>query len=175
MSRTVIREALIMLEIEGFVEVRKGSGVYLIDLPRQADNDEFLEQIDVGPFELLQARQLLESSIAEFAAIQATRSDITKLKDILLRERQTLEQGDEDYIADEDFHRTIAEITQNEVIVQMQKSLWELRTSSKMWQGLHSHIPDQNYRHLWIKDHENIVAAMQKKILCLPVMQCGNI
>ncbi|RZN58057.1 FCD domain-containing protein [Avibacterium paragallinarum] len=162
-SRTVIREALIMLEIEGFVEVRKGSGVYLIDLPSQADNDEFLEQIDVGPFELLQARQLLESSIAEFAAIQATRSDITKLKDILLRERQTLEQGDEDYIADEDFHRTIAEITQNEVIVQMQKSLWELRTSSKMWQGLHSHIPDQNYRHLWIKDHENIVAAMQKK------------
>lgn len=67
-SRTVIREALIMLEIEGFVEVRKGSGVYLIDLPRVAENDESINQIDVGPFELLQARQLLESSIAEFAA-----------------------------------------------------------------------------------------------------------
>ncbi|MCW9732284.1 GntR family transcriptional regulator [Avibacterium sp. 20-15] len=162
-SRTVIREALIMLEIEGFVDVRKGSGVYLIALPRIAENDEFLEQIDVGPFELLQARQLLESSIAEFAAIQATRADITRLKEILLRERETLEHGDEDYIADEDFHRTIAEITQNEVIVQMQKSLWELRVNSKMWKGLHSHIPHQNYRYLWIKDHENIVLAMQKK------------
>lgn len=32
-----------------------------------------------------------------------------------------------------------------------------------MWQGLHMHIPDQNYRYLWIKDHENIVLAMQKK------------
>ncbi|MFZ7306275.1 FCD domain-containing protein [Avibacterium avium] len=162
-SRTVIREALIMLEIEGFIEVRKGSGVYLIDLPRIAENDEFLEQIDVGPFELLQARQLLESSIAEFAAIQATRSDIMRLKDILLRERETLEHGDEDYIADEDFHRTIAEITQNEVVIQMQKSLWDLRMNSKMWEGLHSHIPNQNYRHLWIRDHENIVQAMQKK------------
>ncbi len=162
-SRTVIREALIMLEIEGFVEVRKGSGVYLIDLPRVAENDESLEQIDVGPFELLQARQLLESSIAEFAAIQATRADITKLKEILLRERQTLEHGDEDYVADEDFHRTIAEITQNEVIIHMQKTLWDLRTNSKMWQGLHAHIPNQNYRYLWIKDHENIISAMQKK------------
>ena len=159
----MIREALIMLEIEGFVEVRKGSGVYLIDLPRVAENDESLEQIDVGPFELLQARQLLESSIAEFAAIQATRADITKLKEILLRERQTLEHGDEDYVADEDFHRTIAEITQNEVIIHMQKTLWDLRTNSKMWQGLHAHIPNQNYRYLWIKDHENIVSAMQKK------------
>ncbi len=27
-------------------------------------------------------------------------------------------------VADEDFHRTIAEITQNEVILQMQKALW---------------------------------------------------
>ena len=59
--------------------------------------------------------------MAEFAALQVTRADITKLKDILARERNTLEQGDEDYVADEDFHRTIAEITQNEVILQMQK------------------------------------------------------
>lgn len=121
-SRTVIREAIIMLELENLVEVRKGSGVYVIALPqRSASNDEFLDKVDVGPFELLQARQLLESSMAEFAALQVTRADITKLKDILARERNTLEQGDEDYVADEDFHRTIAEITQNEVILQMQK------------------------------------------------------
>ena len=117
-SRTVIREALIMLEIENLIEVRKGSGVYVTALPqRAASNDDFLDKVDVGPYELLQARQLFESSMAEFAALQATRADITKLKDILATERASLEQGDEDYVADEDFHRTIAEITQNEVIV----------------------------------------------------------
>ena len=77
----------------------------------------------------------MESSIAEFAALQATRSDIVRLKEILARERSNLDQGDEDYVADEDFHQTIAEITQNEVIVHMQKALWELRINSKMWQG----------------------------------------
>lgn len=163
-SRTVIREAIIMLELENLVEVRKGSGVYVIALPqRTASNDEFLDKVDVGPFELLQARQLLESSMAEFAALQVTRADITKLKDILARERNTLEQGDEDYVADEDFHRTIAEITQNEVILQMQKALWDLRTNSQTWKGLHLHIPNQSYRHLWLQDHENIITALQKK------------
>ena len=166
-SRTVIREAIIMLELENLVEVRKGSGVYVIALPqRTASNDEFLDKVDVGPFELLQARQLLESSMAEFAALQVTRADITKLKDILARERNTLEQGDEDYVADEDFHRTIAEITQNEVILQMQKALWDLRTNSQMWKGLHLHIPNQSYRHLWLQDHENIITALQRKRSC---------
>ncbi|EHO47058.1 MULTISPECIES: FCD domain-containing protein [Haemophilus] len=163
-SRTVIREALIMLEIENLIEVRKGSGVYVTALPqRAASNDDFLDKVDVGPFELLQARQLLESSMAEFAALQATRADITKLKDILATERASLEQGDEDYVADEDFHRTIAEITQNEVIVQMQKALWDLRVNSQMWKGLHLHIPNQSYRHLWLQDHENIITALQRK------------
>ncbi|MDN3212217.1 FCD domain-containing protein [Haemophilus sp. SZY H51] len=163
-SRTVIREAIIMLELENLVEVRKGSGVYVIALPqRQASNDDVLDKVDVGPFELLQARQLLESSIAEFAALQATRSDIVRLKEILARERSNLDQGDEDYVADEDFHQTIAEITQNEVIVHMQKALWELRINSKMWQGLHLHIPNQSYRHLWLQDHENIITALQRK------------
>ena len=31
-SRTVVREAIIMLEVEGYVEVRKGSGIHVIML-----------------------------------------------------------------------------------------------------------------------------------------------
>lgn len=162
-SRTVIREALIMLELENLVEVRKGSGVYVIKLPK-SNSEETEDLPDVGPFELLQARQLLESSIAEFAAIQATRADVLHLKEILDRERRTLECGDdEDYIADEDFHKAIAEITQNEVVIRMQKDLWEYRINSPMWKGLHAHISDQSYRYLWLKDHENIIVAIQRK------------
>lgn len=162
-SRTVVREALIMLELENLIEIRKSSGVYVINLPRRDACDEEMTKIDVGPFELLQARQLLESSIAEFAALQATRADIMKLKAILAREKNTLEHGDEDYVADEDFHLTIAEITQNQAILQAQQALWELRTNSKMWKGLHQHVPNQSYRYLWLQDHENIITALQRK------------
>ena len=75
-SRTVVREAIIMLEVEGYVEVRKGSGIHVVsNQPRhQQAADNNMEFANYGPFELLQARQLIESNIAEFAATQRKQS-----------------------------------------------------------------------------------------------------
>ncbi|STW13432.1 Uxu operon transcriptional regulator [Klebsiella pneumoniae subsp. rhinoscleromatis] len=83
-SRTIVREALLMLELQGTVDIRQGSGVYVMRIPHENDSEE--EQLlssDVGPFEILQARQLLESNIAAFAAKMATRADIDNLKRII--------------------------------------------------------------------------------------------
>ena len=71
-TRTVVREALIMLEIKGLVEVRRGAGIYVLDNAvgeGAAESADINHCNDAGPFELLQARQLLESNIAEFAAL----------------------------------------------------------------------------------------------------------
>lgn len=70
-----------MLEVEGYVEVRKGSGIHVIsNHPKyQQVVDESLEFANYGPFELLSARQLIESNIAEFAATRVTKQDIMKL------------------------------------------------------------------------------------------------
>lgn len=77
----MVREAIIMLEVEGYVEVRKGSGIHVVsNQPRhQQAADNNMEFANYGPFELLQARQLIESNIAEFAATQVTKQDIMKL------------------------------------------------------------------------------------------------
>ncbi len=77
----MVREAIIMLEVEGYVEVRKGSGIHVVsNQPRhQQSADNNMEFANYGPFELLQARQLIESNIAEFAATQVTKQDIMKL------------------------------------------------------------------------------------------------
>ncbi|WP_350629933.1 GntR family transcriptional regulator, partial [Pseudoalteromonas sp. Q36-MNA-CIBAN-0048] len=66
-SRATIREAIIMLELKGLVVVKQGAGIYFIDSPDELDQRNFIPISDVGPFELLQARQILESSIAAFA------------------------------------------------------------------------------------------------------------
>lgn len=93
-SRTVIREALIMLEIEGILEVRRGAGIFVMkmpyDEPVKSNVIETMEDNDAGPFEILQARQLLESNIAEFAALQATREDIIKMRRALLMQEEDL-------------------------------------------------------------------------------------
>src|SRR5688572_15537739 len=61
-SRPSVREALIALEVEGYVEVRVGSGVYVVG-PRTEDAAEPLST-DSGPFELIRARWLIEAECA---------------------------------------------------------------------------------------------------------------
>src|SRR5690606_26985718 len=67
-SRTSVREALIALEIAGFVEVRGGSGIYVSNpLPFLRP---LFESADAGPgpFELLHARWVVEGEVAALAA-----------------------------------------------------------------------------------------------------------
>lgn len=142
-TRTVVREALIMLEIKGLVEVRRGA----------------------GPFELLQARQLLESNIAEFAALQATREDIIKMRQALQLEERELASsapgGSES--GDMQFHLAIAEATHNSMLVELFRQSWQWRENNPMWLQLHSHLGDTLYRKEWLVDHKQILAALIKK------------
>ncbi|MGR5063070.1 FCD domain-containing protein [Photobacterium sp. DNB22_13_2] len=162
-SRTVVREAIIMLELENLVEVKKGSGVYVLNIPNHSNTRENVISDDAGPFEMLQARQLLESNIAEFAAIQVTPSDIVKMRAALELERNEIASGSMNCTGDEQFHLCIAEATQNSVLVDMLKHSWERREQSPMWKKLHSHINDTAYREEWLEDHAKILAAMQRK------------
>lgn len=164
-SRSVVREAIIMLELQGLVEVRKGSGVYVIKLPvLKSDNgDDDSRSSDVGPFELLQARQVLESQIASFAAHNVTKNDIFRLRQSLDDERANLETGKDDYDGDRLFHSIIAEASQNSVLSDIMIDLWRRREESSMWQQLHTRIANNNYRYQWLDDHERILSALQKR------------
>ena len=53
-SRPTVREAVIALEVQGLVEVRIGSGAYVVRLPREDDVASF----GVSAFELTEARLL---------------------------------------------------------------------------------------------------------------------
>jgi GntR family uxuAB operon transcriptional repressor len=166
-SRAVVREALIMLELMELVEVRKGSGVFVIKLPSEepptSDMTDDLDEEDVGPFEMMQARQLIESNIAEFAATQVTKNDIKRMRDALELERKSIELDVTEYDGDRMFHLAIAEATQNSVLVDVLVNLWEQREKSPMWKQLHSHITDKTYRRKWLIDHDNILAAIQRR------------
>ncbi|MCV2402290.1 FCD domain-containing protein [Marinomonas sp. C2222] len=178
-SRAVVREALIMLELMELIEIRKGSGIYLI---KQLDEEQpegelasSIEKDDVGPFEMMQARQLLESHVAEFAATQATKKDILKMRQALELEKQNLEMSDlnigtsnlnmetPSHDGDKLFHLAIAEATQNSVLIDLVENLWTRRENSPMWKQLHTHITDPSYRKQWLVDHENILLAIQQK------------
>ena len=163
-SRSVVREALIMLELEGVVEVRKGSGVYVLTQQPEPSGkwSTFQGDSGFGPFELLQARQLVESEVAAFAATQATKADILKMRDAIEMERQFIEQGVVDETADELFHNLLAQASQNSVLANMVAELWQVRHRSPMWHGIQQHV-GKNDHHQWLQDHQTILQAVLRR------------
>lgn len=139
-SRTVVREAIIMLEVEGYVEVRKGSGIHVISsqAKHSPTPDESLEFASYGPFELLQARQLIESNIAEFAATQVTKQDIMKLMEIQDHARKEKCFRDSEW--DLQFHVQVALATQNTALAAIVEKMWTQRVHNPYWKKLHDHI-----------------------------------
>jgi len=86
-SRSSVREALIVLEISGWVEIRTGNGVFVNqNLP--SDNES--RRDDAGVEELLQAREIIEGEIAALAAQNATDEQRDELAQIMVdMERET--------------------------------------------------------------------------------------
>ncbi|MEH0690786.1 GntR family transcriptional regulator [Vibrio cholerae] len=165
-SRTVIREAMIMLEVEGYVEVRKGAGIRIINLnPKQLQANAALHETEAfltncGPFELLQARQLFESNIAEFAATQATKQDLVALMKI--QQQAKADDYSRDSYWDSEFHIQLARCTQNSVVVHIAEIMCKYRADNPYWQKLHEHIEDNKIRS-WCTEHDEIVNALLKK------------
>ena len=124
-SRPSVREALIALEVEGLVEVRIGSGIYV----RAAPNGPARDATDAlaGPFELLRARRVIESECAALAAKAAKRAQLHAIETALGEMEHELAAGREPLPADRQFHLRIAEATGNGALVHIVRLLWHER------------------------------------------------
>lgn len=164
-SRTVVREAIIMLEVEGYVEVKKGSGIHVIASSPKSHSEHLyksrgLEFAECGPFELLQARQLIEPIVAEFAASQATKEDIIDLMEIQKNARQEDRFRDSEW--DLKFHSKIAQITRNSALITIVQEMWCQRVLNPYWLKLHEHI-DARSIDSWCEEHDAILNALKNK------------
>lgn len=115
-SRSVIREAIAQLRNEGFVETRQGVGAFVTD-PRQrlSIRIERSKLNDPENFrDLFQLRIPLEIEAAGLAALHRTPAQLEKLGAALKGMREAPDWKKEGIAADLDFHRTLAEATQNE-------------------------------------------------------------
>jgi len=158
-SRPTVREAVIALEVDGLVEVRQGSGVYVIAaLPNNG-----AAEADVGPFELLEARRAIEGEACAMAAARISDAELAALEDVL-REMQAADghdvTGSED--ADRRFHMLIAAATQNSGMVAAVEMLWAARARSPQYRLMSekAHAAGVVPR---IDEHSAIVSALRQR------------
>jgi DNA-binding FadR family transcriptional regulator len=125
-SRPTVREALIALEVHGRVRIRVGSGIYV--LAHHGGGEDATGAVPVaGPFEILEARALIEGALAERAAGLATPADLAALDETLdaMSDRTC---ASADLLAlDRRFHTTVAGILRNDALIAVVGDLFDQR------------------------------------------------
>lgn len=117
-ARSTLREALIALEIEGRVDIRTGSGIYVADAPRGR-----LSDLGAGPLELLDARELIEGEVAARAAVSIDSAALVAVEASI--EAMVAARGrDTHRDADRAFHVALARATRIEPLVRIVDDLW---------------------------------------------------
>lgn len=117
-SRQIIREVLINLQAEGYVEIRRGKGTFVID-KEQRDKERFIEWFQSNQFkiqELVEIRMAIEPFAAKLAAERISDEEIHILEESCKRMPELIEAENVESIVKEDehFHNTIVAATRNE-------------------------------------------------------------
>ena len=122
-SRPSLREALIALEVEGRLDIRMGSGIY-VGAPARAAAIE-----GESPFEVLQARAIVESAIAEEAPRRCDPAAVAAMDRILARMAEAMGDPARSLDLDGAFHIAVAMGTGNGLLADMTADIYRLRLS----------------------------------------------
>jgi len=160
-SRPTVREAMIALEIFGVVEIRHGSGIYVIEpanaQPAQAEAGAMNDDLNVGAFELIEARILIEGEMAAVAAAAVNDADVAALNDLIAR----MQSGDDEECdeADHEFHEYIARLTDNGALIDTVSNMWALRKQSRLAARIMTRAQGGG-RTARVNEHKRIVKAL---------------
>jgi len=159
-SRPSVREALIALEIEGKVEVRVGSGVYVIQ-PDPAAAPPVEDEGD-GPFETLMARRVVEGETAAWAAKAATPAELGEIRGAVMELQKRCEANLGCDPADRNFHLSIAQATHNGALASLVLRLWD-RGRGALWRQMEKHFDTPALRNATLRDHRVILKALEER------------
>jgi DNA-binding GntR family transcriptional regulator len=110
-SRTSVREALRRLAGDGLVEFEVNRGFFVVDIGL----DSVLQR--------LEARLVLEPSIARLAAERRSEADLDAMRAAIAAERAAT-TSDDGHDASRAFHMALAAATGNEALVRLLDTLW---------------------------------------------------
>ena len=121
-SRIVARDALRTLEALGIVEIKmgKGGGARIATGNPQLFAEALAVQLDltgVSAAEIMDAQRAIETLGAELAAENATKSDLAKLRRLLVEAEAVIDDLDAFTRLSRDFHLAVAEASHNRVLV----------------------------------------------------------
>lgn len=158
-SRPTLREALIALEMLGMIEARHGLGIYVTGNVRPVVPSSEVD-VDVGAFELIEARRLFEGEAAALAATSIDEAQLAQLEAAMVRMHEEEEIAGEE--ADREFHMIIARATGNGAIIATIETLWDWRNRSPLARNILARARGMGLEPR-INEHRRVFEALQAR------------
>ena len=165
-SRSSIREAIRSLEKSGFVIVKKGvqGGAFVLKKVDTRGITNHLRDVlrlrDVTLEEVLRARLIIEPEVAAEAARNVSDTDIRLLEEITSDQLKSFDPENPvmQYDRNPRFHRILAELTGNQVLIIIQEILMEIHAHRMNKIKL-----DKDAIQRITSQHQGIIDALKKK------------
>ncbi len=161
-SRGSVRQGLAVLEALSIIRTRPGAGTFVV---RSTIGDPDIQSVhrletEIGPFEILEARVVIEPAVAGRAASHRSSEHVNRMETCLSEMKEALEAGQSSWSPDWGFHVAIAEATQNAVIKHSIDVLTQY-LDSPVWLAMRQRnfaVPDRGYKYL--SEHRVIYDAI---------------
>jgi DNA-binding FadR family transcriptional regulator len=163
-SRPTVRDALLVLELFGVVEIRPGSGCYVTShgIARRVGSPALL---DSPPRELLEARAQVEPSVARLCAGRIGPDDVAVLEELIDRCEREGEEASPDHLEhflglSHQFHYALAQRCGNSIMADMTRQLVDV-AAHPLWMVVNSmHVRQPKARSSQITEHRAILTAI---------------
>ena len=160
MGRTALRHALDSLEREGAIWRHVGKGTFVASHGSASGTGSLADlSRQMTPVKMMRARLSIEPAIAREAAINASAEALTRMK--LAKDRAQAAPNWTDYETHDDlFHRSIAEATDNILLLTLFDQLNQVRRAVA-WSSVVRSSERPPRDHLSFKQHDKIAAAIE--------------
>lgn len=169
-SRTAVREAIKKMSARGIVQVKRGSGVYVseISIKNASETLNLFFELSSDKNVILQTintRLVLEPALVSQAAINRSDEQIELLvENIKMTKSCDLSDANKEAELDNDFHKTILSIADNQVLDLLLGPMFNLMPKFKTSVYAKSHEGELvNKKNIMLKHHENILDAIIKQ------------
>jgi GntR family transcriptional regulator, transcriptional repressor for pyruvate dehydrogenase complex len=157
-SRPSVREALIALEVEGLVEVRMGSGIYVTALEAAPAARSAMDTV-LGPFDIIRARALVEAELAAIAARACTPGLLKKLRAGVKAMEEDIARGVMPIRGDREFHLALAEASGNAALLRVVTELFDER-NNPLFEQLGRHFENAKSWRCAVAEHRAVMRAV---------------
>ena len=160
-GRSTVRETVKSLVSKGVLEVRRGSGTYVIGTNRLEDDplglSGFTDKYELA-LDLCNVRLMLEPEIAMLASENATDEEKAELKRLCDEVENLYLAGENHLQKDVEFHDVIYKSTNNLRLIQMLNNLRE-----QMYRYRLEYLKDGTSHQKLVEEHEAIIEALSRR------------